>query len=669
MRNSLMLLSIFGLLIAGCTDSRHPKLESFELFAEFDNFNGDTLNLTMDLHDPIMNGIIIPSREQTKNGYFNFSFRVKKCDQALYYKIYYQNESYKYPEGISPLDGENFYGSWEEITQSFKAIDVSVPGNSIMVKDSFRIVGNPRTEKLYFGNTMDKFEVHEENIDKLISKIKSNPDWLNGIKEKAKREHRDLETQLFLDALWAINFDANKGNVNNRWKRNPRTGLYKFMLVVVTDKAMEMIPDEVIHIDQTNAKGEFINPMGYFLHNIDSTLVGNGVTITVADKWLKLNAKMNLGSGIFVDLIKAGNKNLNKTYYNQNCNESSEMFRKAHFAQYFHYINKNWPLNNIPVIADVTANEYTDDDYKKGLTKYDESSRLKRFPSNSDCPCKTVKSDPENNLIELINPGNKSLKDATKQNVGIVGRIGFTYGKITAKIDFPEQINSTNVWNGITNAFWMIYQDESEWNKRQICEGGYIPKALTYKDNIRKTQINYSEIDFEIVKASKFWTQSSYPYGKPFPQEDASLNNDIIVACTNWDLGCRDPKKYAWGVYDIKYDDGRTYQFHRWDEYYKATSIKVPVPSIELTQNKYYYYQIDWQPGKIIWRIGPEKDQLREIACVDSAYSMIPNNQMVMVVTQEFHFADWWPTTPYKQDFIPYPKNDIVGKVLEITVE
>jgi len=60
---------------------------------------------------------------------------------------------------------------------------------------------------------------------------------------------------------------------------------------------------------------------------------------------------------------------------------------------------------------------------------------------------------------------------------------------------------------------------------------------------------------------------------------------------------------------------------------------------------------------------------LKVVAYIDANYTAIPNNQMVVVVTQEWHYADWWPNTPFKQDFIPYPKKDLVGKILEIEIE
>jgi len=74
-------------------------------------------------------------------------------------------------------------------------------------------------------------------------------------------------------------------------------------------------------------------------------------------------------------------------------------------------------------------------------------------------------------------------------------------------------------------------------------------------------------------------------------------------------------------------------------------------------------------PNKLIWRIGPEKDKMKIVCIMDNTVSSIPNNQMVPIVTQEWHSQEWWPLAPFKQNFIPFPKKDIVGKILEIEIE
>ena len=115
-------------------------------FRVMTNFDGvHTVCLDMDLENAILDGIYIPSARQTKDGsgMFDFSFTAPK--KGKYYKIYYQNESYKFPD-TSALASENFYGSWEEVSIGFKPITTR------KVKDQLRIVGNPRDEAIYEGD-------------------------------------------------------------------------------------------------------------------------------------------------------------------------------------------------------------------------------------------------------------------------------------------------------------------------------------------------------------------------------------------------------------------------------------------------------------------------------------------------------------------------------------
>ena len=67
--------------------------------------------------------------------------------------------------------------------------------------------------------------------------------------------------------------------------------------------------------------------------------------------------------------------------------------------------------------------------------------------------------------------------------------------------------------------------------------------------------------------------------------------------------------------------------------------------------------------------IGKDKNNLKEICRMDDSMTAIPNNQMVMVLSQEFHYQEWWPTAPFKQNFIPFPKNDLIGKLLEVEID
>ena len=254
-----------------------------------------------------------------------------------------------------------------------------------------------------------------------------------------------------------------------------------------------------------------------------------------------------------------------------------------------------------------------------------------------------------------------------------MSRIGFTYGKWRAKIKFPKIISNDNVWNGLTSAFWLIFQADATWNNRRICHSkvGYIPKGV--EDNqeaINKAQptVTYSEIDFEILKESNYWPKDSYRDNYVKPNYDSYNNGDITICCTNWDMGCQQPKNYVVGAKKVNVE-GKEYEFCRWDFFNKLVTSKQVAPHKEVFNDDFYYFEIDWQPQRIIWRIGKDKTNLKEICRMDDSMTAIPNNQMVMVLSQEFHYQEWWPTAPFKQNFIPFPKNDLIGKLLEVEID
>jgi len=169
------------------TRTSEVKTENFIVRGFSPSTNWDMKQvLNLDYEGALQNGFIIPTVRQTKDGFFDLEFSIKNTasgPQKFAFKIYYQNESYKFPE-VDPTDStrqgenawENFYGSWEDTLSGFRETEVIANDNSFhKVTSQIRIVGNPRNEKRYF-----------------------NGPW------------------------------------NDRWKRNPRVGEYSFMLVVTT---------------------------------------------------------------------------------------------------------------------------------------------------------------------------------------------------------------------------------------------------------------------------------------------------------------------------------------------------------------------------------------------------------------------------------------------------
>ncbi|HXK73328.1 MAG TPA: hypothetical protein PLL08_00245 [Bacteroidales bacterium] len=42
---------------------------------------------------------------------------------------------------------------------------------------------------------------------------------------------------------------------------------------------------------------------------------------------------------------------------------------------------------------------------------------------------------------------------------------------------------------------------------------------------------------------------------------------------------------------------------------------------------------------------------------------------MLCIITQEYHYSEWWPPIVFEQGLIPYNQNDIKGRVYEIVIE
>ncbi|MFL5754631.1 MAG: hypothetical protein ACJ76F_14555 [Bacteroidia bacterium] len=669
----LIILTTVTVVVACKNSSGKPKIKEFRVFTNLPGSAGNDslISMTADLSNAVLYGIQFPTKDQTKNGYFDFSFSITNTsdkDQRYYYKIYYQNESYKFPDDHI-LSGENFYGSWDDVTMSFKPTLLLKPNQQINIMDSFRVMGNPRNEAACYGSDPENFIFTKDLVELKKQQIKGTPEWMEKIRKKAVEKKISTEEQVYLDAVWLIgNERMQDKSANNRWKRNPRMGKYKIMLVVTTGEDYSKIPAGVKNIDRTDSDGKFINPFGYFAG------AGGALSKTeviTADKMLEVHTHFDLTSGVYVDPMNVNKSNYSKSDFNSSCGDSNSLYHKAQFGQYFHYINTAFVLHNIPEIRDVTGENYTRAEYALNEKKYTESPELiNGFVKSTDCPCQTVKVDSLKNAITLINP---KSDEATlkKEHVGVYSRIGFTYGKFRTKVKFPKMLSRDNVWNGLTNAFWLLYQGEGEWNKRRICDNefAYIEKYEPDEQQSlfkSKKSICYSEIDIEILKESQFWPKTSYKK-IPFQEEDASKNRDIMVTCTNWDMACHEPKQFHMGAQEFEIDN-KSYVFHRWNDFNKSITAKIPADHDELFARDYYYFEIEWQPEKIIWRLGPEKDKMKVICVMDNTITAIPNNQMMIIFTQEWHNQEWWPTAPFKQNFVPYPKKDIVGQILEMEI-
>ncbi len=669
----------FLALVSGCK-SEKPAGHSFAVtgFNPIANFQPGTelKSISFDYENAIDSGFVIPSANQTDAGTFSFTFNIAnngKDSAVFYYKIYYQNESYKYPDlnergKVHGYSHENFYGSWADSSISFKSTR-RLPNDKYAYKisDHFRIVGNPRNERTFFSITRPEKPISAYELDSNMRRIRSDSLWMQDITKKAARNNITVAGQIELDAIFVINEDRKSRIYNNRWKRNPRTGTYSFLLVVTTEEGLKHIPGYVKNIGE-QLNGRFVSPYSFF----EATPPGDlpGTHIISGTSRLAVKASVDLARGIFINSHQLENYEIDysRDCMDLNCNAGSELFQTASFQQFFHHIKDEMTFKNIPVTEDLQSASFSPGSYREYLASYSDANMVSASISNSDCPCHDVGVNDSAGFIELANP--PARQGAwNKTNVGFATRHGFTYGRYTAKVRFPELLNESNMWNGLTNALWMINESNKKWNSLRACENkGYIPKHLLGKEAPRVSTTSYSEIDIEIRKASADWPETSYNKPHKKPPKSTSDSNKIIVTCTNWDLACPSPEDFGAGT-QYSYHGDSKYLFHRWDHWYQAITTKHKVADDELFKRDYYFFQIDWRPDTIIWRMGPEKDQLTEIAFLDNTLSAIPNNQMLMVFTQEYHPSAWWPESPQLLEYIPFANKAIKGRLLELTID
>ena len=633
----MMLFLLFAGFFISCGQSARSPEVTAEQFVVRDfkpllNWKEDK-TLLLDYTDAMTNGFVIPTVRQTESGFFDMGFSIKNTGsqaRKFFYKIYYQNESYKFPER-DPADSikqhpdawENFYGSWEDTGMTFSETAlIEADGAFHQVTDKFRIVGNPRNELRYF--------------------------------------------------------DQGK---NDRWKRNPRVGNYSFLLVVTAAENIEgkQIAAPVADISQKSDQG-FVNPYFYFLFGAGKALKNN-----IVQKYpgvLKVAASPDPGAGIYIDPRMFSKEDV-AAVRTTDCGQDPELYNRAAFDQFFHFIDPSTKMNNIPVIADILNDNYSRMDYNWNKRFYRKEELVAITATVAKHPCETVASDPENHKITIRNPKAEFGK-WRKQNAGVITRHGMTFGKYTVKCKLTELLNKNNMWNGLTNAIWLITQSQAEWNFRRDCSNnGYMANYYGGHQDQRVKSVGYSEIDFEILKTVPYCPSWVLPpaysngiddqnnvnnWNVPFPEEILADDDKIMVSCTNWDMACWQPSDFREGCAPVHYE-GKTFWAHRWDKNYRALTQKTPERDDELFGSAFYYFQIDWQPDKIIWRIGPSKDKMRVVGYMDDKVTSIPNNQMLLIITQEFHNTKWWVGSAYSQDNIPFPKVDYVGEIYELTIE
>jgi len=441
-----------------------------------------------------------------------------------------------------------------------------------------------------------------------------------------------------------------------------------------------MLPSYVQDIHEKN-NDRFENPYYYFLSG-EGKRLGRCIAAK-ADMRLKVIAKPDLAKGIYIQESRFESP-VDRSAYCATCGKDTGLYENAPLQQFRNYVDASTKMDNIPVIADVLQGNYSQMDYNWNKSFYRKDELIPTVVQVARKPCETVAYDATHKSVTIKNPGTH-YGEWKKESVGVITRHGFTYGKYRAKVKLPELLNKNGVWNGITNAIWLITQSEESWNSRRTCnKDGYMATYWGGPNEKRIPVVGYSEIDFEILKTPPYCPENTFPpvyknaqstnkninaWNVAMPDEVSGDNKGMItVACTNWDMACHDPKNFSVECAELRHD-GQVFSTHRWDANYRALSERKEESDDELFGQDFYYFEIDWEPNEITWRVGKSPDKMRVVGYMNDAVTTIPNNQMLLIISQEFHNTVWWPGTPYAQDKIPFPLNDIMGQVYELTVE
>ncbi|HKL02334.1 MAG TPA: hypothetical protein VJ911_01610, partial [Cryomorphaceae bacterium] len=603
-----------------------------------------------------------------KDSTYHFELNVKnngKVRTAFGYKIFYQNASYKFPEWKDEINApharstENFYGSWiSDEVEPFRPTEPLEVGGETTIVDSFFISGNPINDPRYFSQSRAFEENREERINKLSESIRRNPEWYEAVEEKAKTNNISTDEQVRDDAIYILLNALEGDTINQRWKRNPRVGVYEFMIVVAPLELIKSLPDYIHNPLARNPEtGSRVNPFAFFSEANPSLekWEEKGLTVFRSPQKLKTYAVLKPSDGLYYEMLEFSMPSERDA---KACAADREAFEHAAWKQYKNTEVRDSSLHNINVASDMSESAYTRELFAEMANKSE-----RNIPSYVEMPeraCENVWYDGDADALVVQNPGNFA-PPYSKKNAGLEGRFGFTYGNFKARIAFPEILNSEYVWNGITCAYWLKFQSLDTWNRRNTCDSvGYLQSGYSREDAVYASNSSYTEIDIEIVKTSRHWPGT--PKDEIEPGYNPGTDGNLMVTCTNWDLACQDPPGFHIGEKRIE-NRGKSYVSHRWSEYYKALTIKTERPHEE-SVGREMVYEIDWRPTEIFWRVGHA-----EVGYMNDSITQIPNNQMVPVMTQEFHYGHWWPTTPYPQGDIPYPAKPITGKLYEIRIE
>ena len=539
-----------------------------------------------------------------------FSVRNPTGRDPLYYALFYQNESSAFGAG-HPRDDENFYGTWgydEGRAPGFRPLSARAGAAPTAHEAGVRLRGNPRNEVRYREGPRPYY-----------------PDQADGPDDASRF---------------------------GRWKRPPRMGRYRFLLVVTSDTAEIDFYARDCHRPQPN--GHYLNPFTYFLsHRFARTAV------RLAPEQLHVYMRPpDLGAPLaprdWATLAAPEQRN--------------SSFRHGTYG--------GGRMANVPVVADATSASFTPAAYNRLKHRFDDST-LTVATEGQDGPTTAVAGA---GRIRLVNPAADPAAPH-KYDASVRTVQGFTYGRIRARIRFPQIVNSAGVWTGINPAFWLFSASGEPWNAFNRDYGGDF-----CADAARRTS---AEIDLEIFKSSchppRNYADDGYA-GRPrhrrnwlrqggaFQDEDC---DSVTLACNNFDYMRRDVATLVNGAaatppcgpvgndVPVVYA-GQTFRLHR-DGTGPVLSCRAAASARALFGGEAMWYEIEWRPTEIIWRIGPDEQHLRVVAYLNDQYTTVPDVLMHVIIGQ--HWLSTNEYHPYFQEKIPYPAKAVEGEILDFLIE
>ncbi len=343
---------------------------------------------------------------------FQFSFTVQNnspSDQIFYYKIYYQNESYKWPDSDA-RNYKNFYGSFGFDENRFQSLVGSgplagtlitkgvgqghwgvvqelVPANGkITVIDYFRIRGNPRNELMCYTGPRLEAGLNAEFMDDFqnLEYIESNGSVVYDNTNDTWPNSAETLVQMLVDDGLDLDFRIYKNATTNEFRecgdfnlgrenRNPQVGDYSFMLMATSD--INEVPGHIVDISKkellSSGKKVFVNPFAYFHSGAGTGL--SSTAIIDASNTLKmyieplLSSKQKYDNNLLVNDVAT---NRGQVLYSDGPSQTSNISPCSEFMAYPYADHfEGWPDYDekvkrfVPFLADIIGDNWTQMDY------------------------------------------------------------------------------------------------------------------------------------------------------------------------------------------------------------------------------------------------------------------------------------------------------------------